>query len=445
LTTLGCRLNEAELAQWARAFASDGHQVVPTPAQAQVMVLNTCAVTGEAARKSRQLIKRVHRENPTARLVVTGCYAELERERVAELTGVDLVVGNGDKQRLVEEVSRDIDPHAMPRMASAPTSSALYRAARTRAFVKVQDGCRNRCTFCIVTVARGEERSRAIADVVDEVRALATEGHREVVLTGVHLGGYGSDLGSSLTELTRAVLADTDVPRVRLSSLEPWDLPEDFFDLWSHPRLMPHLHLPLQNGHDEILRRMARRCSTSQFSELVERARDVIEDLTVTTDFIVGFPGETDDHFAASLDYVERIGFGHMHIFSYSRRDGTRAARMPGEPRGDVKRERSRRMHELAARCKREHLRRFVGTVRPVLWESGQRGDHGEVVYTGYTDNYLRVETVVPETVDLDNVITPAALVDAGAGRLVAELSAVELSDHAVAATRPRTRLRVVD
>jgi threonylcarbamoyladenosine tRNA methylthiotransferase MtaB len=417
LTTLGCRLNEAELESWARSFAAAGHRVVAGPEQADVMVVNSCAVTTEAARKSRKLVSGLHRHNPSARMVLTGCFAELEPQRAAGLAGVDLVVGNADKDRLVELVSEQLDDGAMPVLATEPDGQHLYRhGGRTRAFIKVQDGCRNRCTFCIVTIARGDERSRPIAQVVDEVNALAAAGYREAVITGVHLGGYGGDLGTDLAALVRALLADTDIGRLRLSSLEPWDLPPGFFELWADPRLMPHLHLPLQSGCDTVLRRMSRRCSTDSYRHLVAEARATIPDLTVTTDLIVGFPGETEAEHRASLAFAGEIGFGHVHGFSFSAREGTKAARLSGQLSGDRKRARSRELHALAARMKRAHLERFAGSERPVLWESAQ----GAGRFAGYTDNYLRVETTATD--DLENRITVARLeaIDEAGERLIA-------------------------
>jgi len=412
LTTLGCRLNEAEVETWSRQIESQGDRVVRAPEEAQVMVVNTCAVTSEASRKSRKLLGGIHRKNPEAKLVVTGCYSELERERATAQDGVDLVVGNDDKERLVFLVREHLDVCSMPAAAALPEGHHAFREARTRAFIKVQDGCRNRCTFCIVTIARGNERSRAVDDVVQEVELLVNRGYREVVLTGVHLGGYGSDIGTDLKTLTRAILARTKVPRLRLSSLEPWDLPDDFWTLWDDPRLMPHLHLPLQSGSDTVLKRMARRCSTAAYRELVATLREHVTDLVLTTDLIVGFPGETEDEWQESLRFVREIGFAHMHIFAYSRREGTTAARMAGHLRGDVKRERSREMHAIAAEMKADHLARFAGTERSVLWEGeGELTEAGMRRHFGYTDNYLRVVTEVPAgTSSLENRITRAAL-----------------------------------
>jgi len=411
LTTLGCRLNEAEIESWARRFQAAGHEVVRTPQQAHVLVLNSCAVTSEAARKSRQFVNRLHRQNPAAKLVVTGCYAELEPERVAALTGVDLVIGNADKDRLPELIETELDLHAMPDLATAPDSTHIYREARTRAFIKVQDGCRNRCTFCIVTIARGAERSRSTSEVVGEINALHAAGYQEAVLTGVHLGGYGSDLGTDLYALVEAILHHTGIPRLRLSSLEPWDLPPRFFDLWANPRLMPHLHLPLQSGSDSVLRRMARRYTTAEYAALARSARTAIPDLSLTTDLLVGFPGESEAEWAATVAFVQEMSFAHTHIFSYSPRPGTTAARMNRDVHGEIKRARSQQMHAIAARMKAERLAHFVGDIRPVLWEGGEQQADGRVRWSGYTDNYLRVETTVPAAADLENRILPAALI----------------------------------
>ncbi len=303
--------------------------MVADSGDADVIVLNSCAVTEDAVRKSRQTLRRLHRENPEAKLVVSGCYATLHPEQAGQALGVDLLVPNADKDRLVELTQRQLNQDSAPAFATEPGESVLFRLGRQRAFVKVQDGCRYRCTFCIVTVARGEEKSRSVAEVVEEINALHRQGIPEAVLTGVHLGGYGGDLGLGLDELIRAVLAQTDIPRLRLGSLEPWDLPEGFFDLFDAPRLMPHLHLPLQSGSDAVLRRMARRCKTDEFAALVEQARARVPDINISTDIIVGFPGETEEEWAETLAFVRRIGFGHIHIFSYSPRQGTKAAALP--------------------------------------------------------------------------------------------------------------------
>jgi threonylcarbamoyladenosine tRNA methylthiotransferase MtaB len=412
LKTLGCRLNEAELETWARQFQAAGCDLAAAPDEADVIVLNSCAVTGDAARKSRHLIRRVQRENPRAKLVASGCWATLHPDEAEERLGVDLVVANADKSRLVELTREKLQLEAMPAFSAEPGEAALFRLGRQRAFVKVQDGCRHRCSFCIVTVARGEEKSRPLGEIVAEINALHAEGVQEAVLTGVHLGGYGSDLGVGLDELLRAVLTETRIPRLRLGSLEPWDLPEGFFRLWENPRLMPHLHLPLQSGADTVLKRMARRCRTADFAALVDEARRNIPDLNVTTDILAGFPGETDAEWRQTMEFVERMAFGRVHLFAYSRRAGTGAATMPGQIADSIKKARVREVHTLAARLGRDALARQVGCVVPVLWEEQcQPAGEGRVLRYGYTPNYLRVAVDVAADEPLARRIRPARLV----------------------------------
>ena len=316
---LGCRLNEAEVESWASRFLQLGHQVTADAAEADLVVFNSCAVTARAERKSRQQIGRLQRSNPAARLVVTGCHASLSPERVRQYLGVDLVVGNQDKEQLVDAALAIADPRpedrVLPRTRLVDAPNALLQRGRHRGFIKIQDGCRYRCTYCIVTLARGEERSRSESDIIAEINRLHAQGVQEVALTGVHVGGYGSDIGSSLYRLLGEILERTDIPRIRLASVEPWDLPADFFSLFDCGRLMPHMHLPLQSGCDSVLRRMARRCKTAEFARLVDRARSSVDGFNVTTDLIVGFPGETEQEWRQTLRFVAATGFGHMHIF----------------------------------------------------------------------------------------------------------------------------------
>jgi threonylcarbamoyladenosine tRNA methylthiotransferase MtaB len=426
LETLGCRLNYSEMETLGRQLVTAGHHVVPAPEQADVCVLNTCAVTGEAARKSRQLARKLARANPTARLAVTGCYATLAPDDTANLPNVALVVENRRKDFLADLLqpwSAELDADSWRRLAP---DAAPHPGARTRAFVKVQDGCNNRCTFCIVTVARGAERSRAIADVVHEVQCLVDEGYQEVVLTGVHLGGYGSDLGVDLASLAAAILDQTALPRLRLSSLEPWDLSPHFFDLWpaSRGRLCPHLHLPVQSGSDAILRRMARRNRTDDFRQLVNAARERIPDLVLTTDLIVGFPGESEADFASSLALIEDVRFAHVHVFPYSARAGTAAARFAGQHTTEVRRQRVDAVEAVSQRIGVAVRRAFLGQVRPVLWEQTEHSANSRGnTWSGLTDNYLRVQATAPGEINLTNRITPAQLVSLEAGRIHADLS----------------------
>jgi len=389
LKTLGCRLNEAELESWTRDFRSRGHRITDTLSNADLVVINTCAVTGEAVRKSRKLMRGVQRHNPGSKLVISGCFASLDPTQTAQTLGVDLLVGNHEKDRLVEIASRELDLHAMPELATLPGENSLLVGGRQRAFIKIQDGCRYQCTFCVVTLARGDEKSRSEADIIREINALHQQGVQEAVLSGVHLGGYGSDCDSNLGRLLALILAETDIPRLRLGAVEPWDLPQHFWSLFRNPRLMPHLHLPLQSGSDQVLRRMARRCKSAEFRRLVDRARGEVPDFNLSTDIIVGFPGETDDEWQLTLELVEQIGFGHLHIFAYSPRPGTRAASLPNPVAKEVIRKRSRQLHQLGKRMKREILESYVGRKFAVLIEGGQTNDGG--LSAGYTPNFLRV------------------------------------------------------
>ncbi|EGV52671.1 tRNA (N(6)-L-threonylcarbamoyladenosine(37)-C(2))-methylthiotransferase MtaB [Candidatus Endoriftia persephone] len=405
LKTLGCRLNEAELESWSREFRGLGHSLTQDPEQADLLVVNTCAVTEEAVRKSRKLLGRAHRQNPEARLVVTGCYASLDPTASASADGVDLVVPNQDKEQLVQIVQRELDLNIMPQSVTEEESGGLLARGRQRAFIKVQDGCRYRCTFCIVTLARGEERSRPAEEVIAEINRLHSEGIQEVVLTGVHLGGYGSDIDSDLGQLIDRVLADSEIPRLRVGSLEPWDLPDNFWSRFDNPRFMPHLHLPLQSGSDSVLRRMARRCKSNEFRQLVEEGRQQVPDLNITSDIIVGFPGETEAEWQQSLSFVEQMGFGHLHIFAYSPRSGTKAAGRPNPVPREIKRQRSEQLHQLGEQMKREMLERQLGKQVPLLVEGdGSRG------WFGYTPNYLRVEIEAPADAALQNRIIEVKL-----------------------------------
>ena len=427
LDQLGCRLNFSENSTLAGRLSAAGHLVVGRPEDAHVIVLNTCAVTAQAARKSRQAARHLNKRNPDARIAITGCYATLAPQVSASLPGVELVADNQSKEMLhsllepwstefsdPEDLAR-IQPYGTPFATASPDEDG----GRTRAFVKVQDGCQNRCTFCIVTTLRGDSRSRTTADVVQEVQALVRNGYREAVLTGVHLGAFGRDLPESqrtdLKELAAAILTDTNVARLRLSSLEPWELAEGFFDLWQRwpGRLCPHLHLPLQAGTDAQLRRMARRCTVASFRKLVADARAAIPDLIITTDVIVGFPGESEADFEEGLRFVEEMRFAHAHIFPFSPRAGTAAAQFDGQVPKSVKRERSQRMHQVVARTGRLERTQLIGSTRPVLWEGSGRqltDQPDSVIWSGLTDNYLRVTAQAPSGLDLGNRITPVRL-----------------------------------
>ncbi len=397
-----------------------GHQVVAADEAADVCIFNSCTVTGIAAKKSRKAVRELRRRHPAATLVATGCHADLAPDEMRAL-GVDRVVANLDKDRLAEIlVAERLLAAAEPR-PDGHRLPAPGDLGHTRAFVKVQDGCDQRCTFCIVSTARGVGRSLTADAVLTEVDELVDAGFNEVVLTGVHLGSYGHDRGErqGLARLVERILTTTALPRLRLSSLEPWDLAPSFFDLFADRRLQPHLHLPLQSGSDEILRRMARRTTTADFAALVAAARARVPALAVSTDLIVGFPGESERCFADSLAFVAALGFSRLHVFRYSRRAGTRAATMSEQVSGVVLQERSHAALALAERLEATCHAAWQGATAEVLWEEArQQGDRRR--WSGYTGNYLRVEAEAPAALDLHNRIERVRLGTPIAGGLTA-------------------------
>ena len=418
LTSLGCKLNQSEIETLARRFARAGHQPVSRPELADLCVVNSCTVTHVAARKSRQLIRRLHRTNPRAPIVVTGCYAEMSPATVKGIEGVELVVGNDRKGQLVGELlgAKGREPGNGDR--------GLATGDRTRAFVKIQDGCNNRCTYCIVTLARGQEWSRPMEEVLSEVHDRVAAGYKEVVLTGVNIGAYGRDRGTDLGQLVRIILDETDLPRLRLSSLEPWEVNAELLALWEDGRLGRHLHLPLQSGCDETLRRMGRRYTAAQYATLIERARIAIPGLAVTTDLIVGFPGETEAEFAQSRAFTEQMVFARLHVFPYSPRPGTPAARFPDQVPPLVKKRWAQCLRAIGEEASRSFRRRFVGQILSVLWE-GMRD--GTEVASGLTDNYLRVYTTGEE--ELINTITPVRLTCLHADGLGGQIEDLQTSE----------------
>jgi threonylcarbamoyladenosine tRNA methylthiotransferase MtaB len=340
LDTVGCRLNQAEIEAMGRQFRAAGHEIVASADAADMAVVNTCAVTSEAASDSRGAVRRIARAG-AGEIVVTGCWATLQSKQASDLPNVRHVVQNNRKDQLVADVLElpeevfDTEP-----LARVPLPGIRQR---TRAFIKVQDGCDNHCTFCVTTLARGESKSRHLADVIADVQSALDGGTKEIVLTGVHLGSWGQDFGMHLRDLVQAILRETDVPRLRLSSLEPWDLDAEFFGLWVDPRLCRHLHLPLQSGCAATLKRMARKITPDSFRELVSAARAAMPDAAITTDIIAGFPGETEKEFHESLEFVAEMDFAGGHAFTYSPRPGTGAARMGGQVPPEIRKERNAR------------------------------------------------------------------------------------------------------
>jgi threonylcarbamoyladenosine tRNA methylthiotransferase MtaB len=413
-------LNQAEIETLARQFRSAGHEIVPSADEADLAVVNTCTVTAEAASDSRAAIRRAKRLGVNA-IIATGCWATLEPAQAASLEGVSRIVPNERKDSLAADLFGlpqeffDLEP-----LARLPLPG-LH--ARTRLFIKAQDGCDNACTFCLTTIARGPSRSRPVETILKDVKSAIDGGVQEVVLTGVHLGAWGRDLPlpRRLADLAAEVLARTSIPRLRLSSLEPWDLDRDFFSLWADPRLCRHLHLPLQSGSAAVLHRMRRKTTPGSFSALIEAARSAIPEVAITTDIMVGFPGETEAEFNETLDLVKTLQFAGGHIFSYSRRPGTPAVKMKGQIPGQTARVRGVRLHALLAESGAAYRSTFIGRTLPVLWEStSQLSDVGWQM-EGLTDNYIRVKATAPRPRwnMIDEVLLTGETGDGLAGEIV--------------------------
>lgn len=392
--TLGCKLNQAESESLARQLAERGCRVVPPSDGAAIYILNTCTVTHIADRKSRHLLRLAQRRNPGAFIIAIGCYAERAPRELAQVTGVDMVLGNEEKARLLD---------VLEEQGLISTSSALLpQMHRTRSLVKVQEGCNQFCSYCIVPLVRGRERSLPLDEAVAEVRARVERGYREVVLTGTQIGSYRN----SPELLIQRILIETGIERLRLSSLQPREITAGLLSLWqdSSKRLCRHLHLPLQSGSDAVLRRMGRRYSTEDYAQAVARIREAIPDVAITTDVMVGFPGETDEDFAESYHFCQQMAFANIHVFPYSERPCTPATLMPEKIDEPVKKERSKRMLKLARESARRFEEQFLGRTMMVLWE--REVDDG--VWVGLTDNYIRV--VAQSKKPLKNWLIPARL-----------------------------------
>jgi threonylcarbamoyladenosine tRNA methylthiotransferase MtaB len=452
VTTLGCKVNQADSEFISEQMGAAGFEQRDFSEMADVYIVNTCTVTHLGDRSSRQLIAQAHRRHPDALLVVTGCYAQLNPEGVAALPGVDLVVGNSGKDALIQAIQEKItDLAQQPVQTLEPENNGAEIAAistkapqrmlpvlpldtqhigsdeglafqaaeeepqadnperlspfvdgtqtaehsqrsifsRTRVQMKVQDGCDNRCTYCIVPYVRGASRSRSIASIVEHVARKARAGYQEIVLTGIHLGDYHPDEDNKrdLGDLIATLLRDTTIPRIRVSSLEPEDFRLEWLQLWQDPRMCRHLHLPMQSGSDTILRRMARHYNSARYREIILAAKRLVAGIAISTDIITGFPGETDEDFEHTYALAAELEFAKTHVFRFSARQGTAAARMRGHIKEDVKKARSQRLLDLHEEHSRLFRQQFLGQTVDVLIEQHKHGK-----WEGLTDNYLRVE-----------------------------------------------------
>ncbi len=409
LHNLGCKVNAYETEAMRRMLARAGYAIVSFDRPADVYVVNTCTVTHTADGKSRQMLHRARRMNPDAIVVAVGCYAQMEPEKTAADPAVDIVIGSNEKERLVEmiaayEAARQPQVCVSDMNTLHPAYEALSvdaPAQHTRAFVKVQDGCDRFCSYCVIPYARGRSRSRAPEDVLREVEGLASRGYREIVLTGIHLSSYGSDRETSLLELIRAVHAVEGVRRIRLGSLEPGIITEEFVrDLVALSKVCPHFHLSLQSGSDAVLTRMNRHYTAAEYREKCELLRRAYEHPAITTDVIVGFPGETEAEFMDTCAFARRAGFFRIHVFPYSRREGTAAADLPDPISRGEKETRAGKLRAIADELQADFLDWYEGRPVEVLFEEARTVD-GVTYYEGFTPEYVRVR--IPSDEDLRN------------------------------------------
>ncbi len=409
LHNLGCKVNAYELEAIQQMLEQQGYEIVPFAPGADIYIINTCTVTNIADRKSRQMLHKAKKMNPDAVVVACGCYVQAAGEKLEQDSAIDLVVGNNKKKEIpaiLEEYFREKEEGRsgsgtwvtdMTHNREYETLSISRTAEHTRAFIKVQDGCNQFCTYCIIPYARGRVRSRRPEDVLEEVRRLAESGCQEVVLTGIHLSSYGVDLeeGQNLLALIRTIHAVDGIRRIRLGSLEPGIITEEFAEaIAALPKVCPHFHLSLQSGCDTVLERMNRRYRSEEYKEKCRLLRRVYDRPALTTDVIVGFPGETEEEFEASRAFVEEVNFFETHIFKYSRREGTRAAAMPDQIPEQEKTRRSHILLELDAQRRQEYMESFLGEEKEVLLEEKVELD-GKKWWVGYTREYLKA--IVPD------------------------------------------------
>jgi threonylcarbamoyladenosine tRNA methylthiotransferase MtaB len=429
--TLGCKLNQVESQEMRALLESHGYRTVPFEAAAQVYVINTCTVTGKADFSDRQMIRRAIARNPRALVVVTGCYAQTDPDAIARIAGVDLIVGNQEKYALPELLG-SLEKRARPvaqvsdisEARAVPAPPLTRFSGRSRAFVKVQDGCQHRCAFCIVPSARGPSRSQEPKRILDRIHQLVASGYQEVVLTGVDMGHYGWDLlpRTTLAALLRLILGGVKgMRRLRLSSILPaYFTPELIEVLASSPVVAPHLHVPLQSGSDGILRKMRRPYNTEMYIHLIETLSKAIPDLAVGTDLIVGFPGETEEDYGLTCALVERLPFAYLHVFSYSDRKGTEACRLPNHLPPRVVNRRSRDLRSLGREKNLAFRRRYLDRTLEVLVLETR--DKATGLLSGLSRNYIEVLFDGPDT--LMGEVAAVTIVEVEAGRTFGRLGA---------------------
>lgn len=427
LHNLGCKVNAYETEAMQQMLEAAGYEIVPFAPGADIYVINTCTVTNIADRKSRQMLHKAKKMNPEAVVVATGCYVQTGKEKTENDPSIDLIIGNNKKQDLVSILERYRSDQRKRQEMIDINHTKDYEELRidrteehTRAYIKVQDGCNQFCTYCMIPFARGRVRSRKIADVVEEVRRLAQSGCKEVVLTGIHLSSYGIDRkedGDDLLMLIKAVHQEEGIARIRLGSLEPGIVTEEFArEISRLPKVCPHFHLSLQSGCTATLKRMNRRYTAQEYKERCDILRKYYPAPALTTDVITGFPGETEEEFEQSRTFVESIGFYETHIFPYSKREGTKAAVMPDQIPEQIKKARSRQLIELGEKHRIAYMSQFVGKEAGVLFEEKQEIE-GQTCWTGHTMEYLKIGVISDE--NLENKLVQVKIEQIGPGGIL--------------------------
>lgn len=426
--TVGCKVNFVDTEAIWQLFKQEGYEQVDFEETADVYLINTCTVTNTGDKKSRQIIRRAIRKNPDAVVAVTGCYAQTSPAEILEIEGVDLVIGTQDRGKLMEYI-RKVREERKPinavrnimKTREFEELSVPGFSERTRAFLKIQEGCNNFCTFCIIPWSRGLSRSRDPKNVLEQARQLVDAGYREIVLTGIHTGGYGDDLVDyRLSDLLRELSEIDGLARIRISSIEASQIDDAMIEVLNgSDKMCRHLHIPLQAGDDEVLRRMRRKYTTAEYAEKIRKIKEAMPGVAITTDVIVGFPGETEESFERGYRFMEEVGFSQMHVFPYSKRTGTPAARMDGQVPDDVKQERVNRLIGLSERMQLAYAESCLGQVFTVIPE--RRGKDREAGWlVGYSDNYLPIAFRAGE--ELTGSLCRVKLTEAGIGECRGEL-----------------------
>lgn len=405
--TIGCRLNQSEIERMAHEFRSASHEITGNPAEADLIIINTCSVTAKAASDSRQKIRQASRLAPNASIVATGCWVTLEPKEAEKLIENIKIVLNGEKEGIPAGIlgsNKTAGGPASPGRVSLPGTRH-----RTRAFIKVQDGCDAFCTFCVTRLARGKSRSEPVDRILADIHSAIAGGVKEIVLSGVQLGSWGRHFSpaSSLRDLIKIILKETDIPRIRLSSIEPWDIDPGFFGLFEDRRICRHLHIAIQSGCAETIKRMGRRTAPTEFSQILQTARLVDPLFSISTDVITGFPGETQEEFAESLEFVRTASFSSGHVFPYSSRNGTAAADLPDQVLSKERKYRAAKMRDELAQTSQHFRQKLLGETGQVLWET-VRPDTNGYRLEGFNEGFIRVSAISP--VKLVNVISPVII-----------------------------------